>query len=49
MDYAMVYNYYPNCWMIMEETFEYESFNVDTDEDIDNVLCDINTRNPVKL
>ena len=45
----MVYNYYPNCWMIMEETFEYESFNVDTDEDIDNVLCDINTRNPVKL
>ena len=46
MDYAMIYNYYSDYYLIMEEIFEY---GIDIDKDIDKVLCDINTRNPVRL
>ena len=49
MDYAIKYNYYSDCWMIMEEPFEYGSISNNLENDIDRVLCDISVRNPVKL
>ena len=49
MDYAIRFNYYQDYWMIMEETFEYGSVNVNLENDINRFLCDINVRNPVKL